>query len=90
MHDQRKAVDNASKDQQDERAVLLHVMETFPDILREPDLIRELTESDAFNERDRIVRAVRDLVKVGLLIRCDGGAVLPTRQTSRAYELFNG
>ena len=89
MHDQPKAGSNAAEDRKDERAVLLHVMETFPDILREPDLIRELTESDAFNERDRIVRAARDLVKVGLLIRCDGGAVLPTRQTSRAYELFS-
>jgi hypothetical protein len=89
MHEQPKAVDNATQDLQDERTVLLHVMETFPNILREPDLIRELTESDALNERDRIVRAVRDLVKVGLLIRCDGGAILPTRQTSRAYDLFN-
>jgi len=88
MHDQRKAVDNCAEDRKDERAVLAHVMETFPTALRLSDLVRELAASEDFADRDRIERAVRSLVSVGLLFRCDG-AVLPTRQTAHAYELFN-
>jgi hypothetical protein len=90
MHDQRKAVlDNSAEDRQDERAVLSHVVETFPVTLRLSDLIRELAASEDFADRDRIERAVKSLVSVGLLFRCDGGTVLPTRQTAHAYQLFN-
>lgn len=88
MHDQPKAADNAAEDRKDERAVLVHVVETFPTTLRLSDLIRELGDPDDFAKRDAIERAVRNLVKVGLLFRCEG-AVLPTRQTAHAYELFN-
>jgi hypothetical protein len=89
MHDQRKAVlDNSAEDRKDERAVLSHVVETFPVTLRLSDLIRELAPSEDFADRDRIERAVQSLVSVGLLFKCDG-AVLPTRQTAHAYELFN-
>jgi hypothetical protein len=62
-------------------------METFPVTLRLSDLIRELAKSDDFAHRDRIERAVRSLVQVGLLFKCEG-AVLPTRQTAHAYQLF--
>jgi hypothetical protein len=89
MHDQSKAVlDNSAEDRKDERAVLAHVVETFPTTLRLSDLIRELGDPEDFAQRDRIERAVRSLVQVGLLFRCEG-AVLPTRQTAHAYQLFN-
>lgn len=88
MHDQPKAVDNSAEDRQDERAVIAHVMETFPVTLRLSDLIRELAQSDDYADRDRIERAVRSLTQVGLLFKHEG-AVLPTRQTAHAYQLFN-
>jgi hypothetical protein len=88
MHDQPKAGSNPAEDLGTERVVLSHVVETFPTTLRLSDLIRELGDPDDFAKRDAIERAVRNLVKVGLLFRCEG-AVLPTRQTAHAYELFN-
>jgi hypothetical protein len=89
MHDQRKAVlDNCAEDRKDERAVLGHVVETFPVTLRLSDLIRELAASEDFADQDRIERAVNSLVSVGLLFKMEG-AVLPTRQTAHAYQLFN-
>jgi hypothetical protein len=89
MHDQSKAAPNAAEDLQDERAVLVHLVETFPQTLRLSDLIRELGGAESFEKRDGIERAVRELVQGGLLFRCSG-AVLPTRATLRAYELFVG
>jgi hypothetical protein len=88
MHDQPKALDPALEDLQVERAVLAHVLETRAGALRLPDLTRELGDPDDFAARDRTERAVRDLVRAGLLFR-GGGAVLPTRAALRAYELFN-
>jgi hypothetical protein len=87
MHDQRKAASNAVEDQRDERAVLAHLVETFPQTLRLSDLIREMGGSEDFAKRDSIERAVRELVQGGLLFRCSG-AVLPTRTALRAYELL--
>ena len=89
MHDQRKAADNAVEDQRDERAVYVHVVETHPTTLEISDLIRELGDPEDFSERDRIERAVRELVKGGLLFRSEFG-VLPTRAALLAYELLNG
>jgi hypothetical protein len=88
MHDQSKAADNAAEDQRDERAVLVHVVETHPTTLKLSDLIRELSDPEDFQERDRIERAVRELVKGGLLFRDECG-VLPTRAALRAYELLD-
>ena len=89
MHDQSKAGSNAAEDLRDERAILAHVIETFPETLRPSDLIREFGDPDDFAERDRTERAVRELVKGGLLFRCEGG-LLPTRTALRAYELLVG
>jgi hypothetical protein len=89
MHDQPKAAPNAAEDLKDERAVLVHVVETHPATLKLSDLTRELGDPEEFSERDRIERAVRELVKSGLLFRCECG-VLPTRAALRAYELLNG
>lgn len=87
MHDQRKAATTAAEDLKEERAILAHVVDAYPATLRLSDLIRELGDPDAFSERDGIERAVRELVKGGLLFRCEG-VVLPTRAALRAYELL--
>ena len=55
----------------------------------EDQLIPELSDPEDFSERDRIERAVRELVKAGLLFRSECG-VLPTRAALRAYELLDG
>lgn len=89
MQDQRMAASNAAEDLRDERAVLIHLVETFPQTLRLSDLIRELGASEDFEKRDGIERAVRELVAGGLLFRCSG-AVLPSRAALRAYELLVG
>jgi hypothetical protein len=89
MHDQRMAASNAAEDLRNERAVLVHLVETYPQTLRLSDLIREMGGSKDFEKRDGIERAVRELVNGGLLFRCSG-AVLPTRTALRAYELLLG
>lgn len=87
MHDQPKAADNAAEDLRTERTALIHVVEVYPATLRLSDLIRELGEPDDFVKRDGVERAVRELVKSGLLFRAECG-VLPTRAALRAYELL--
>ena len=87
MHSQRKAASPAAEDLKDERAILVHVVESFPETLRFSDLTRELAGNGDFARRDGIERAVRELVKGGLLFRCEG-VVLPTRTALRAYELL--
>ncbi|MDX6635574.1 MAG: hypothetical protein QOF06_1777 [Solirubrobacterales bacterium] len=89
MQDQRMAASNAAEDLRDERAVFVHLVETFPQTLRLSDLLRELGASEDFEKRDGIERAVRELVAGGLLFRCSG-AVLPSRAALRAYELLLG
>jgi hypothetical protein len=61
-----------------EEAVLRHVLTERPTILRLCDLIRELAQDPGdFGHRDGVKRAVRDLIKVGLLHR-QGECLLPT------------
>jgi hypothetical protein len=81
----RRAADNAAEDRRDEGAVLRHVIETHPTTLRLADLLRELSDADDFGSRDRVERAVRELVRAGLLFRCEG-AVLPTRQSLYLWD----
>ena len=88
MQGKAKPADTAGEDRQDERAVLVHVIDTHPTTLRLSDLIRELGGTEDFAKRDGIERAVRELVKGGLLFRCEG-AVLPTRAALYAYELLD-
>jgi hypothetical protein len=86
MHDKGNP---AVEDLRDERAVLVHVVEVHPATLKLSDLTRELSDPEDFSERDRIERAVRELVKGGLMFRAECG-VLPTRAALRAYELLVG
>lgn len=61
-----------------EQAVLRHVLVSQPTTLRMCDLIREVRPVPRdCAPRDAVERAVRELVKVGLLHR-QGGCVLPT------------
>jgi hypothetical protein len=61
-----------------EQAVLRHVLSAQPTVLRLCDLIREVgpVPTDSL-PGDAVKRAVRELVKVGLLHR-QGDCVLPT------------
>jgi hypothetical protein len=87
MQAKRMAASPAAEDLKDERAIFVHVVETFPETLRLADLIREMSDPKDFRRRDAIERAVRELVSGGLFFRCEG-AVLPTRTALRAYELL--
>jgi hypothetical protein len=63
----------------DQAVVLMLVLSNYPTHLRLSELVREFTDdSDDFRERDRVERAVRELVSAGLLFRCES-LVLPTR-----------
>jgi len=88
LHDQPTAGSPVDEDLQDEAVVLIHVVKAQPTTLRLSDLIRELGDPEDFAKRDRIERAVRELVRTGLLFRCEG-AVLPTRPAIRAYEVLS-
>ena len=89
MQDKATAAESTdAEDRRTERAVFVHVIGAHPSTLRISDLIRELGDPDDFSQRDAIERAVMELVKGGLLFRCEG-AVLPTRQALYAYELLD-
>jgi hypothetical protein len=61
-----------------EGAVLRHILDWHPTTLRMEDLIREVSpDPREFAHRDGVERAVRDLIKVGLLYR-EGECVFPT------------
>lgn len=76
MHDQTTPAPQGDGDY--EEAVLRHVFDWQPTILRLCDLIREVSaEPSNFRDRDAVERAVRELTKVGLLHR-QGECVLPT------------
>jgi len=85
MHDKPSGARNecatttAEHDDRDQAAVLQEVLFIYPEVLTLDELARQMTvASDAFAQRDRIERAVRDLAAAGLLHRV-GPLVLPTR-----------
>lgn len=68
-------------------AVLAHLLDAAPAQLSTDERLRELTsDPDSFEERDALVRAVRDLDCAGLLHR-HGEFVFPTRAARRFSEL---
>jgi hypothetical protein len=80
---------NAAQELHDQGVVLIHVLSIYPTHLRLLELVRELTDgSGNFEEGDRIERAVRDLIGVGLLFRCEG-VVLPTRAALRFNQILD-
>ena len=74
-----EAPQSETQDLRDQALVLTQVLANWPTPLGVADLIRELAESPTeFRQRDRVERAVGDLVGVGLAHRC-ADVVLPTR-----------
>jgi len=92
MHDKPSgAVDErattAAGDIKDRARVLREVLDLYPETLTLDELVRELTvDSVEFQERDRVQRAVRDLIAGGLIHRV-GDLVLPTRAAVNFHEL---
>jgi hypothetical protein len=88
MHQQ--ATSALSDDDSYQQAVLRHVFDWQPTILRLCDLVRELSSSPGeFSGQDAVTRAVRDLTKVGLLYR-QGECVLPTPMAAYARGMELG
>ena len=89
MHDKPKGdgaderASTATQDLRDQGVVLMVALTKHPAQLRLRDLIGEVgSEHPDFREKDRIKRAVRDLVSVDLLYR-SGDMVLPTPASLR-------
>src|SRR3954447_19167040 len=79
----------AAQDVKDRARVLREVLDLYPETLTLDELVRELTiDSVEFEERDRVQRAVRDLIAAGLLHRV-GDLVLPTMAAVNFHELTN-
>jgi hypothetical protein len=77
----------AAQDVRDRARVLREVLDLYPETRTLDELVRELTvDSVEFQERDRVQRAVRDLIAGGLIHRV-GDLVLPTRAAVNFQEL---
>lgn len=90
--DDERAATTAAEDDRDQAAVLRHVLSIYPEVLSQGELIREMTggaSSPGFADRDRIERAVRDLIAGGLLHE-DAKLVLPTRAAVLFRNLYEG
>jgi len=86
-----RATSTAAEDHRDQEGVLRHVLSIYPEVITREELIREMTGGDsspAFAQRDRIERAVRDLIAGGLLHE-DGKLVLPTRAAVLCHSLLD-
>jgi hypothetical protein len=76
-----------AEDLRDQALVLMAVLDNWPTHLTAADLIREIVgEPTEFAQCDRVNRAVRDLVGVGLALSCEE-AVLPSRAAIRFERL---
>jgi hypothetical protein len=94
MHDKPRGADDdgaattAELDVRDQAAVLRHVLSLYPQTLTESELLKEMTRGgeEAFSERDRYRRAVRDLARGGLL-DVEMRRLIPTRAALLFHEL---
>ena len=94
MHDKPRGAEDdgaattAELDVRDQAAVLRHVLSLYPQTLTESELLKEMIGGgeEAFSERDRYRRAVRDLARGGLL-NVEDGPVIPTRAAVLFHEL---
>jgi hypothetical protein len=96
MHDKpigagdERAATTAREDYRDQAAVLRQILDLHPEPLTLAELTREMThDSTDFQERDRIERAVRDLIGGGLL-HLVGDLVLPTRAAVLCGSIYDG
>jgi hypothetical protein len=77
----------AAEDDRDQLAVLHEVLVIYPEQMTLDELVRAMTlNASGFSERDRIERAVRELIAGGLLHRVDS-LVLPMRAAVNFYAL---
>ncbi|MGN6258435.1 MAG: hypothetical protein ACTHN3_11900 [Solirubrobacterales bacterium] len=84
--DDERATTTTDQDDRDQASVLREILFIYPEVLTLDELARQMIfGSDAFAQRDRIERAVRDLTGAGLLHQV-GPLVLPTRTA----VVFNG
>ncbi len=75
---QAEGTSERSRADRKEEAVLQHILDWQPTILRMGDLVRELAKDlDDFDSRDEVEQAVQHLVRLGLLYR-QGECILPT------------
>lgn len=82
------ATTTAQEDQRNQAAVLKQILDLHPEPLTLAELTREMTiDSTDHMERDRIERAVRDLISVGVL-HLVGDLVLPTRAAVVCGSLY--
>lgn len=73
-----RSLSDADEDPVMQAALLNHVLDEHPTLLRRCDLVRDLCRDPSdFSERDELDRALEALVRVGLLDR-NGEYVLPT------------
>lgn len=94
MHDERScprrdkdALSAAQKDANAERSVLHSVLEAYPELFTENELVREIADDpEDFIERDTVERAIRALSAVGLLHRCRP-LIVPSRAALRFEAL---
>jgi hypothetical protein len=94
MHDKPRGAEDdgaattAELDVRDQAAVLRHVLSLYPQTLTESELLKEMTGGgeEAFFDRDRYRRAVRDLARGGLL-DAETRRVIPTRAALLFHEL---
>jgi hypothetical protein len=83
--DDERATTTAEMDDRDQAAVLRETLNLYPEVLTLDELVCQQTFGSAeFEERDRVERAVRDLIAAGLLQQV-GSLALPTR----AAVVFN-
>ena len=83
-----RATTTAHEDHRDQARVLRTILDLHPEPLTLAELTREMThDSTDHAERDRIERAVRDLIGVGVL-HLVGDLVLPTRAAVVCGSLY--
>ena len=84
-----RATTTAQEDHRDQARVLRTILDLHPEPLTLAELTREMTiDSTDHAERDRIERAVRDLIGVGVL-HLVGDLVLPTRAAVVCGSLYD-
>lgn len=83
------AATTAQEDCRDQAAVLRQILDLHPEALTLAELTREMTiDSTDHTERDRIERAVRDLIGGGVL-HLVGDLVLPTRAAVYCHSILD-
>ena len=77
----------AAREDRNQAEALRHVLDIYPETMTLDELVCELTvASEEFSERDRVERAVGDLIAGGLLRRA-GELIVPTRPAVNYHRI---